>query len=114
MNATYANKADVPQSALDEEKEVLMTQIANDEKNKNKPAQIIEKMVAGKLGKFYENYCLAEQLYVKDDSMTVQKYIDSVAKELSAARSPSTASSATRRARDSRSVRTISLRKSRR
>ena len=82
MNATYANKADVPQSALDEEKEVLMTQIANDEKNKNKPAQIIEKMVAGKLGKFYENYCLAEQLYVKDDSMTVQKYIDSVAKTL--------------------------------
>ena len=82
MNATYANKADVPQSALDEEKEVLMTQIANDEKNKNKPAQIIEKMVAGKLGKFYENYCLSEQLYVKDDSMTVQKYIDSVAKTL--------------------------------
>ena len=82
MNATYANKADVPQSALDEEKEVLMTQIANDEKNKNKPAQIIEKMVAGKLGKFYENYCLAEQLYVKDDSMTVQKYIDSIAKTL--------------------------------
>ena len=82
MNATYANKADVPQSALDEEKEVLMTQIANDEKNKNKPAQIIEKMVAGKLGKFYENYCLDEQLYVKDDSMTVQKYIDSVAKTL--------------------------------
>ena len=82
MNAQYANKSDVPQSALDEEKEVLMTQIANDEKNKNKPAQIIEKMVAGKLGKFYENYCLAEQLYVKDDSMTVQRYIDSVAKEL--------------------------------
>ncbi len=82
MNAIYANKADVPQSALDEEKEVLMTQIANDEKNKNKPTQIIEKMVQGKLGKYYENNCLAEQAYVKDDSLTVQKYIDSVAKEL--------------------------------
>lgn len=114
MNATYANKADVPQSALDEEKEVLMTQIANDEKNKNKPAQIIEKMGrrAG-LGKFYENYCLAEQLYVKDDSMTVQKYIDSVAKTLGG-KITIDSSSATRRARDSRSVRTISLRKSRR
>ena len=82
MNATYANKADVPQSALDEEKEVLMTQIANDEKNKNKPAQIIEKMVQGRLSKFYENNCLAEQAYVKDDALTVQKYIDSVAKNL--------------------------------
>lgn len=82
MNATYANKEDVPQSALDEEKEVLMTQIANDPKNANKPAQIIEKMVQGRLGKFYETYCLAEQAYVKDDSMTVAKYIDSVAKNL--------------------------------
>ncbi|MFQ9147829.1 MAG: hypothetical protein ACLR5G_06020 [Eubacteriales bacterium] len=36
----------------------------------------------GKLGKFYENYRLAERFYVKDDSMTVQKYIDSVAKTL--------------------------------
>ena len=43
---------------------------------------VLEKAIAGKLGKFYENYCLAEQLYVKDDSMTVQKYIDSVAKTL--------------------------------
>lgn len=82
MNATYANKEDVPQSALDEEKQVLMTQIANDEKNKNKPAQIIEKMVLGRLGKFYENNCLAEQAYVKDDSLTVAKYVDSVAKTL--------------------------------
>ncbi len=82
MNATYANKTDVPQSALDEEKEVLMNQIANDEKNKNKPANIIEKMVVGRLGKYYETYCLAEQAYVKDDSMSVSKYIDSVAKNL--------------------------------
>lgn len=78
MNATYAKKEDVPQSALDEEKEVLMSQIANDEKNKGKPAQIIEKMVTGKLGKFYETYCLSEQPYVKDDSMTVAKYVASV------------------------------------
>jgi len=82
MNATYANKADVPLSALDEEKKVLEAQIANDEKNKNKPAQIIEKMVLGRLGKFYETNCLAEQAYVKDDSMTVAKYMDSVAKTL--------------------------------
>lgn len=82
MNATYANKSDVPQSALDEEKEVLQNQLANDPKNANKPAQIIEKMISGKLGKFYETYCLAEQAYVKDDSMTVAKYMDSVAKAI--------------------------------
>ena len=48
----------------------------------NKPAQVLENIVKGKLGKFYENNCLLDQLYVKDDSMTVSKYVASVAKEL--------------------------------
>lgn len=77
----YVNKEDVPQSALDEEKEILMAQIANDEKNKNKPAAIIEKMVTGRLGKFYENNCLTEQSYVKDEALTVGKYTEQTAKE---------------------------------
>jgi len=46
----------------------------------NKPQQVLEKIVEGKLGKFYENNCLLHQLYVKDDSMTVAKYVESVAK----------------------------------
>lgn len=58
-----------------------MAQIANDEKNKNKPAAIIEKMVTGRLGKFYENNCLAEQSYVKDEALTVGKYTEQTAKE---------------------------------
>ena len=77
----YVNKEDVPQAALDEEKEILMAQIANDEKNKNKPAAIIEKMVTGRLGKFYENNCLTEQSYVKDEALTVGKYTEQTAKE---------------------------------
>ena len=80
MNATYANKSDVPQSALDEEKEVLLNQMANDPNMAAKPEKVKEGIVMGKLGKFYENNCLAEQAYVKDDSMSVAKYIASVNK----------------------------------
>lgn len=80
MNATYANKSDVPQSALDEEKEVLLNQMANDPNLASKPDKVKEGIVMGKLGKFYENNCLAEQAYVKDDSMSVAKYIASVNK----------------------------------
>ncbi len=78
---TYVNKEDVPQSALDEEKAILIAQAKNDEKNANKPDAVIEKMVMGRMGKFYERSCLAEQVYVKDDSMTVGKYTAACAKE---------------------------------
>ena len=80
MNATYANKSDVPQSALDEEKEVLLNQMANDPNMAAKPEKVKEGIVMGKLGKFYQNNCLAEQASVKDDSMSVAKYIASVNK----------------------------------
>ena len=79
---TYVNKEDVPASVLAEEKEILMAQIKNDEKNANKPEQIIAKMVEGRIGKFYERACLVDQLYVKDDSLTIGKYVAATAKEL--------------------------------
>lgn len=82
MPVQYLNKESVPQADIDAEKEVLMAQIKNDEKNANKPDQIIEKMVQGKIGKFYEKNCLTEQAYVKDDSMSVGKYVEATAKEL--------------------------------
>lgn len=81
LPSQYVNKEAVPASVIENEKEILMVQIKNDEKNANKPAQIIEKMVAGRLGKFYEANCLTEQAYVKDDSMTVGKYVESCAKQ---------------------------------
>lgn len=84
MPVKYLNKEVVPQADLDEEKEILMTQIKNDEKNANKPDNIIEKMVQGKIGKFYERNCLTEQAYVKDDEITVGKYVENTAKELGA------------------------------
>ncbi len=78
----YVNKEDVPQSAIDEEKSVLVAQAKNDPKNANKPDAILEKMVMGRLGKFYERVCLVEQPYVKDDELTVAKYVAKTAKEL--------------------------------
>ncbi len=81
MPVSYLNKESVPESVLAEEKEILMTQIKNDEKMANKPEAIIEKMVLGRIGKFYERSCLTEQPYVKDDSLTVGKYVENTAKE---------------------------------
>ncbi len=81
MPVLYLNKESVPGADLNEEKEILMTQIKNDPKNATKPANIIEKMVVGRIAKFYEKNCLTEQAYVKDDSISVGKYVENTAKE---------------------------------
>lgn len=78
----YVDRVAVPQSVIDKELEIIMTQIKNDPKNASKPEQIIQKMAQGKIGKYYEEHCLVDQEYVKDDSMTVAKYTDACAKEL--------------------------------
>ena len=81
MPVLYLDKDSVPAKDLEEEKSIILTQLSNDPKNANKPAQILEKMVVGKLGKFYEKNCLLEQAYVKDDKMSVGKYVEASAKE---------------------------------
>ena len=85
MPVQYLDKASVPASVIEEEKAILIAQMQQDPKMANKPAQVLEKIVEGKVGKFYENNCLMHQAYVKDDSMTVEKYVASVAKELGGA-----------------------------
>ena len=85
MPVLYLDKDSVPEKDLEEEKAIIMAQLSNDPKNANKPAQILEKMVVGKLGKFYEKNCLIEQAYVKDDKMSVGKYVEATAKELGGA-----------------------------
>lgn len=77
----YVSRDEVPASAVEEEKAILIAQIKNDEKNANKPEAIIEKMVTGKIGKFYERVCLVEQAYVKDDDMKVGQYVAKCAKD---------------------------------
>ncbi len=81
MPVLYLNKESVPASALEEEKQIQLTLMKNDPKNANKPEQILEKMIMGKMNKFYEKVCLTEQAYVKDDAISVQKYVDNTAKE---------------------------------
>ncbi|MBR4309871.1 MAG: hypothetical protein IKT79_02485, partial [Akkermansia sp.] len=73
---------EVPASGLEEEKNIVRAQIANDPKNASKPEQIIEKMVVGKLGKFYETNCLVDMEYFKEDKMTVGQYVAATEKAL--------------------------------
>lgn len=80
----YVNISDVPASAVAEEKSVLVAQMKNDPKNANKPDAILEKIVSGRLGKFYERVCLVEQAYIKEDSITVGQYTKNTEKELGA------------------------------
>ena len=82
MPVQYLNKESVPASVVEEEKAILISQMKQDPKMANKPEQVLAKIVEGRIGKFYENNCLVEQAYVKDDSLTVGKYVASVAKEL--------------------------------
>ena len=81
-NIPYLAKADVPASVIEEEKGIIMTQMKQDPKMASKPEKVLEGIVQGKLKKYYENNCVLEQAYVKDDSMTVAQYVASVAKEL--------------------------------
>lgn len=78
----YLDRDSVPAQVIESEKAILMTQIANDPANAKKPQNIIEKMVVGRIGKFYENNCLLDMAYVKEDSLTVAKYIAQAEKEL--------------------------------
>ena len=82
---TYVTVADVPEAAINEEREILVAQLKNDEKNANKPDAILHKIVDGRMGSFYERVCLTEQKYVKEDSITVGAYTKQVEKELGAA-----------------------------
>ena len=81
MNPEYLNDAEVPQEYRDHEMDVLKAQVANDPEMAKKPENIVEKMLIGRLNKELKEICLVDQVYVKDSSMSVQKYIDSVAKE---------------------------------
>ena len=80
MNPNYLDKSDVDPSVLEKEKEILIIQAKEDPKNANKPENILEKMVTGRLGKYYEENCLLQQQYVKGDKESVEKHVAEVAK----------------------------------
>ena len=82
LNPRFWNKSDVTEDVLEEEKKIALALMDQDPKMASKPQQVKEKIVLGKMNKFYEENCLLQQEYVKDGSMTVEKYIASAAKEL--------------------------------
>ena len=84
MRPLFMDKSDVDQATLDKEKEILLAQAMEENKTaaKPKPQQIIEKMVMGRIGKYYEENCLLQQAFVKENKVSVEKHIAAVAKEL--------------------------------
>ena len=69
---TYVNIEDVDASALEKEKEILRNQAINE----GKPEQIVDKMVEGRIKKYYQEVCLYEQPFVKDSSITIKEMIN--------------------------------------
>ena len=79
-NPSFLCKEEVPAETIEKEKEILTQQAVNE----GKPQNIAEKMVLGRIGKYYKENCLLEQAFVKDDKISVQQYTDNAAKELGA------------------------------
>lgn len=67
----YLRREDVPASELDKEREILMEQLKNDPKNASKPEDVLNKIIEGRLNKYYEENVLLDQPFVKDPGKTV-------------------------------------------
>lgn len=78
VNPAYVRPSEVPADVVEKEKEILTAQAINE----GKPANIAEKMVAGRIHKFYKEICLIEQPFIKDGDLSVAKYVEEKAKEL--------------------------------
>ncbi len=77
INPLYLSKDVVPAEDVEKEKHIIIAQIKEDPKNANKPDNIIEKMVGGKINKFYEQNCLLQQEFVKNGDFKVEAYLAS-------------------------------------
>ncbi len=84
LNPAFRDKSDVDQATLDKEKEILMVQARteNEASAKPKPEAILEKMVMGRISKYYEENCLLQMPFVKENKISVSDHIKAVAKEL--------------------------------
>ncbi len=82
LNPRFWDKSQVSEAVLAEEKKIALALMDADPKMASKPAPVKEKIVMGKMNKFYEENCLLQQEFVKDGSFTVEKYMASAAKAL--------------------------------
>ena len=72
MNPKYLSRKDVPQDIIDKEKEILRAQTLNE----GKPEKIVDRIVEGRMDKFFEENCLLEQAFVKDADNTIQDIVN--------------------------------------
>ena len=82
MNPAYRDKTDVSEETLENEKKIQLAAMDNDPKMANKPQQVKEKIVLGKMGKYYEENCLMQMEYVKEKGVSVEQHVAAVAKSL--------------------------------
>ena len=78
LNTSYLCKEEVPADVIEHEKAVMKQLVINE----GKPEAIADKIVMGKIGKFYKENCLVDQEFVKDNKLTIQQYTNNVAKDL--------------------------------
>ena len=71
----YRTREEVPADILEKEREILLDQLKNDPKNANKPAQVIDKIIEGRINKFYEENVLVDQPFVKDPAKTITELV---------------------------------------
>ena len=84
LSPKYVNQSEIPADFIEHEKEILKAQIMNDPSNSKKPENIIEKMLEGRLNKELKEFCLVDQVYVKDSEVTVGQYLANVSKQVGA------------------------------
>ena len=70
MRPAYMTREEVPEDVLNHEREIIKEQAINE----GKPAEIAEKMVTGRINKYYKEVCLLEQAFVKDPDLSVEQY----------------------------------------
>lgn len=71
----YIRREDVPEAEVNKEREILLEQLKNDEKNANKPEEVLQKIIEGRLNKFFEEIVLLEQAFVKDPAKTIGELV---------------------------------------
>ena len=78
MNPVSSKRADVPSELIERESKIIKEQVMQE----GKPEDIAEKMVTGRLNKFYKEVCLEEQPFIKENSLTVKQYVENAGGEI--------------------------------
>jgi elongation factor Ts len=82
MSPVAVNRDSVPAEMVEHEKEMIKSEMKNDEKNAKKSEEILDKMATGRLNKFFKEICLEEQDFIKDSSLNVKNYVKNAGGEI--------------------------------